>query len=467
MDEPRLFPSNFTWGVGTSAYQIEGASFTHGKGDSIWDDFARESGKVQSEESGSIACDHYTRYQEDVSLMHRMGVGAYRFSISWPRVLPEGKGSVNQAGIDFYDRLVDELTGSGIEPWVTLFHWDYPSSLMRLGGWSSSDSSKWFADYVAIVADKLGDRVKHWITLNEPNIVVPYGFERGIHAPGLELGRKEAVRLMHSLLLAHGQASQVLRSRPDARVGATLSFSPWEASPEKAHRKVSKDIARAKSFEISETNPLNSPVVWADAMIRGSYPTAFLERFGAYLPTRWEAEISSLESSVDFSALNIYASTGVIEKDSSDDWIGRKYAQCESTPKTLFHWPVAPSSLYWGPCWMYERYKLPVVITENGMSAHDWVQEDGTVRDYHRIDFTSRYLGELHRVIEDGVPVEGYFHWSLMDNFEWAEGYRQRFGLIHVDRKTLNRTLKQSGHWYADVMLNNALPAVRQCPSEE
>jgi beta-glucosidase len=454
------FPNTFTWGAGTSAFQIEGAATCDDKGLSVWDVFAQGQRNVQGNEDGTVACDHYHRYLEDVQLMREIGLGAYRFSVSWPRVLPDGTGRINPQGIGFYDRLVDKLLQANIDPWVTLYHWDYPTALMDRNGWLSDDSPKWFGEFVLTVHDRLGDRVRHWITLNEPNIFVPFGFQRGLHAPGLHLPEKELVRITHNLLKSHAVGAGILHRSGNGknRVGCALSMSPWEPDPSSADENRVREIANRKTFELSSSNPFKSLILWSHPLIKGEYPESYRQRFEVHLEQLGCEAIPGLVDSIDFCALNIYASAGLISVNAEGQLREHKYAQCEHTPKTLFHWPVTPRALYWGPYWMYQEYGLPVVVTENGMSAHDWVQLDGQVHDSHRIDFTRRYLVELQRVIHDKVPVEGYFHWSLMDNFEWAEGYRQRFGLVHVDRLTLDRTVKDSGIWYRQLAHSNAIP---------
>ncbi|MFP4068729.1 MAG: GH1 family beta-glucosidase [Opitutales bacterium] len=450
------FPENFAWGAATAAYQIEGAWNEDGKGPSVWDQMAHWPGKTHQGQTGDVACDHYHRMEEDVGLMAEIGLNAYRFSLSWPRILPEGCGSLNASGMDFYDRLVDRLLAAGVQPWATLFHWDYPLALYHRGGWLNEDSPEWFADYAAVVAERLGDRVKHWITLNEPQMFVGAGHEKGNHAPGLRLGLPDLARVTHHVLLAHGMAVQALRAgAPDSFVGwapnVTVSTVDDADDPEVVEH------ARSGMFELDRVEGFASgSAVWNDAALLGRYPERFVDELGAHLPEDWQTDLRTICQPLDFCGLNIYASWARHARNAAgepDYYMVQR--ENDGFPATHINWPVTPDALYWGPRFFHERYQLPIVITENGMSGHDWVHLDGRVPDPHRIDFTARYLRELRRAAGDGVEVRGYFHWSLMDNFEWAEGFRQRFGLIHVDYPTGRRTLKDSAMWYREVIASN------------
>ncbi len=451
------FPNDFTWGAATAAYQIEGAWQEAGKGPSVWDQMAHWPGKTYRGQTADVGCDHYHHMEEDVDLMGEMGLSGYRFSLSWPRILPEGTGAVNAAGLDFYDRLVDRLLERGVQPWATLFHWDYPLALYQRGGWLNEDSPRWFADYAAVVVEKLGDRVKHWITLNEPQMFVGLGHKAGSHAPGLKLGLADLARITHHVLLAHGRAAQVLREKSPqpCQIGWAPNVNIVAAYDRDDPEVV--DAARQGMFGLHDINQFatGSPV-WNDAALLGRYPEKFIEALGYALPAGWEEDLKVIHQPVDFCGMNIYAAWGGHYRDENGEI---QYRDAETThpgyPGTLFQWPVTPEALYWGPRFFYERYKRPIVITENGMSGHDWVHLDGKVHDPARIDFMARYLSEFHRAAGEGVEVRGYFHWSLMDNFEWAEGYRQRFGLIHIDYRTGKRTLKDSAHWYRDLIKSN------------
>lgn len=419
---------------------------------SIWDMVTRQSGRIWEDNTGNHACDHYHHYKEDVSLMREIGLHAYRLSVSWPRVLPTGTGAVNQPGLDFYDKLVDELLSKGIEPWVTLFHWDFPYDLFLRGGWLNPESPKWFEEYTKIVVDRLSDRVRHWITLNEPQCFIGMGHLGGehTHAPSLELGMNEALLAAHHSLLAHGLSVQMIRSR--ARKSPIVGWAPvgsvcWPFSES------AEDIAAARQA----TNDVYAGHFWnnrwfGDPPVLGHYPEEGLKAYGQWLPKFDSRDMEIIHQPLDFYGVNIYFGTPV---QAGPDGKPVAVKHTAGYPHTHFNWKVTPDALYWGPKFLAEHYNLPIVITENGMSNCDWVSLDGKVHDPQRIDFLNRYLLALHRAIQDGVDVRGYFQWSIMDNFEWAEGYKHRFGLIHVDYETQKRTLKDSAYWYRDVIRTN------------
>lgn len=444
------FGKNFTWGCATASYQIEGAAHEDGKGASVWDMMCRWEGKVLHGDTGETACGHYHRHAEDVGIMRDLGLGAYRFSLSWPRVLPEGTGRVNDKGLAFYDRLVDDLLEAGITPYATLFHWDYPYDLFCRGGWLNSDSPKWFADYAGVIANRLGDRVRHWMTMNEPQCFLGFGHVTGTHAPGLKLDWPEYLRATHHALLAHGHAARVLRARGGdaARIGwAPVGVVKMPVSD----RAEDVELARRAMFAMPEKD------IWVnswffDPVFFGRYPEDGLEAFGAAMPRLGNDDLEIISTPIDFLGLNIYNGQ-FVEADGGGGW--RPVTKKAGYPNTHFHWPVTPECLYWGPKLLHERYGKPIIITENGLSSMDWVHGDGKVHDPGRIDFLRRYLRELRRAKNDGVDVRGYFQWSLLDNFEWAEGYRHRFGLVHVDYGTLKRTPKDSAFWYRDVIASN------------
>ena len=446
-----MFPDDFAWGAATASYQIEGGRDADGKGPSVWDAMSAWPGKINNADHGRVACDHYHRSGEDVAVMREIGFNAYRFSLSWPRILPEGEGKVNEAGLAFYDRLVDQLLDAGIEPWVTLFHWDYPLALYRRGGWLNPRSPEWFARYAEVVVDRLSDRVSKWMTLNEPQCFIGHGHRVGVHAPGLKLDWPDVLVAAHHALLAHGRAVSVIRER--ARNTPTVGWAPvgvvkYPADNDPAH----VDAARAAMFRIDE------PTFWtntwfSDPVVLGRYPEDGLRVFGDAAPKASSRDFDLMCQPLDFYGANIYNGLPVRADDQAAGPVAVDRPQ--GYARTMFDWPIEPDCLYWGPKFLHERYGLPIAVTENGMSGHDWVAEDGEVHDPHRIDFTRRYLRRLRDAAADGVPVRGYMHWSLMDNFEWAEGYRQRFGLVHVDYATQTRTIKQSGHWYRGVIETN------------
>ena len=445
------FPEGFVWGAAAASYQIEGGAADDGKGPSVWDMLCDWPGKVFNGDSGAVGCDHYHRYREDVALMKDMGLQAYRLSISWPRVLPEGTGAVNAAGLDFYERLIDELLAAGIEPYVTLFHWDYPYASYLRGGWLNADSPDWFAAYADVITRQLGDRVKSWMTLNEPAVFVVAGHSDGRHAPGLQLPKRQINQIAHHVMLAHGKSAQVLRANvPDSVLGIALNGgTPYPASDSP------EDIAAARlaMFGVHPEVPYWwQHSFWADPMIRGEYTEGLLEQMGADAPDIRSGDMEMIQQPLDFYGMNIY--TGIKIR-AGENGMPELVQPPTGHPVTLFHWVVAPESLYWGPRFVFERYGLPIYITENGLSNPDWVSLDGKVHDPQRIDHLHRYLRQFRKAGEDGVKIGGYFHWSIMDNFEWAEGMKHRFGLIHVDYQTLKRTVKDSAYWYRDVIQSN------------
>jgi beta-glucosidase len=446
------FPKDFVWGAATASYQIEGAAAEDGKGPSVWDMQCRKEKAVWNGQSGEVACDHYHRYLEDVALMRELGLKGYRFSISWPRVLPEGVGRINAPGLDFYDRLADALLEAGIQPWVTLFHWDYPQALFCRGGWLSPDSPGWFADYAAIVVKKLGDRVTHWLTHNEPQCTIGLGHRNGTHAPGMKLAQPEWLLAGHRLLLSHGKAVQALRAnspRP-CRIGLApvgCLGLPATDSP------VDIEIARRGTFAVLKKDAWNS-AWWMDPVFLGRYPEDGLKLFADSLPPIAPDDMKTISQPLDFFAVNIYWG---LHAGLGPDGAPGIVAEPIGHPLTAFRWPVTPEALYWGPKFYYERYQLPIYITENGMSGADWVSLDGRVHDPQRVDFLHRYLRELERACAEGVDARGYFLWSLMDNFEWAEGYKERFGIVFTDYRTQKRIPKDSAWWYRDVIARNGL----------
>jgi beta-glucosidase len=444
------FPENFLWGAAAASYQIEGGAFADGKGASVWDMFCRKPGAVASGHTGDTACDHYHRYAEDVALMKAMGLKAYRLSVSWPRVLPEGTGTPNAAGLAFYDRLVDTLLAAGIEPWVTLFHWDFPLALYYRGGWLNRDSAEWFADYAALVTDKLSDRVKSFMTLNEPQVYINSGHLEGRHAPGDKLALREVLRAAHNTLLAHGRGVQAIRA--NAKQPCRIGYAPA------SHPKVpltdspaDLEAARRAFFAINQKHLANMSW-WLDPVFFGEYPADGWRFYGADVPALRAGDLELISQPVDYFGINIYAGDCVR---ALPDGSFEQLPWPDSHPITAFEWPVVPQAMYHTASFCYERYKKPIVVTENGLSCRDWVSTDGKVHDPQRIDFMRRYLRELERTIDSGVPVEAYFHWSFIDNFEWARGYKERFGLIHCDYTTGTRTPKDSSYWYADVIRTN------------
>jgi beta-glucosidase len=440
------FPRDFTWGVATASYQIEGNRRADGAGRCNWDTFCQRPDAVYEGHTGESACNHYQLYQDDLRLLSDLGVTSYRFSVCWPRVLPEGTGPLNPAGLGFYDRLVDGLLERGITPYVTLFHWDYPQALEDRGGWLNSRSPHWFAEYVTHVAKHLGDRVKHWFTLNEPHAPIDGGLREGRHAPGLTLPMSEVLRAAHHTLLAHGLGTQVLRAEVK---GSWVAMAPVLlcATP---HRDTLEDIEAARAFTFSMSGKtLRTTTWWMDPVFGKGYPEDGLRQFGSSMPQVSAAELDLIAQPLDAVGFNLYDSP-VVQADAE----GRPQVipPPVGAPRTAFNWPITPQGHFYGPKFAYERYGKPVLITENGLSCRDYVHRDGSVPDAARIDFIQGHLEELSRAHQSGVPVLGYFHWSLLDNFEWNHGYRERFGLVHVDYQTLKRTKKASFFAYRDII---------------
>jgi beta-glucosidase len=448
----KKFPQDFIWGVATASYQIEGAVHEGGRGKSVWDTFCRWEGKVDNGENGDTACDHYHRYGEDIEIMRQIGIQAYRMSIAWSRILPEGTGKINQKGVDFYDRLIDGCLEAGITPWLTLFHWDYPLELFYRGGWLNRESVEWFADYTEVLVDRFSDRVRHWMTLNEPQCFIGLGHGSGGHAPGLKLDITDQLRVTHHALMAHGRAVQVIRAK--ARTAPSIGWAPVGVTRYPVTETAENiEAARRAMFDIPARH-LWTNAWFSDPVVLGHYPEDGLRAFGKAMPSYDEADLEVMNQPLDFYGANIYNALPV---QAGKDTPFEEMPRDPGFPVTMYHWPVEPECLYWGPRLLHERYKLPIVITENGLASMDWVCEDGRVHDVQRMDFLSRYLKQLHRAIEDGVEVIGYFQWSLLDNFEWNFGYKHRFGLVHVDFATGKRTMKDSAHWYSKVIAENEL----------
>ncbi len=441
------FPENFRWGVATAAYQIEGAVQEDGRGESIWDRFCHTPGHIIHGETGDIACDHYHRYPQDIQLMQELGLRNYRFSIAWPRILPNGRGQVNAAGLDFYERLVDALLGAGIEPFVTLYHWDLPQALQdEVGGWNSRETSHAFANYADVVSRRLGDRVKYWITLNEPWVSSFVGNEMGVHAPGLKDPRT-AWQVSHNLLLGHGLAVPLLRANgtPDTRVGITLVLTPVEPatdSPEDQQLAIAADGKQNRWF--------------LDPIFRGSYPQDVLDRLAQQniLPTIEDGDNAIIARPVDFLGLNYYYRTILHRLPSGET----EQVQPEGAEYTTMGWEVYPPGLHTLLSRLHNEYHVPAIyITENGAAFPDTLTPDGQVHDPQRLNYLREHFLQAQQAISEGVPLLGYFVWSLMDNFEWAVGYEQRFGIVYTDYSTQRRIIKDSGHWYSKVIAKNAV----------
>ncbi|GAA2796463.1 GH1 family beta-glucosidase [Kitasatospora paracochleata] len=435
-------PAGFRWGAATAAYQIEGAVGEDGRGPSVWDTFVARPGAVRDGHTGAVACDHYHRYPEDIELMRGLGLDAYRFSVAWPRIQPTGSGPANPAGLAFYDRLVDALLAAGITPLPTLFHWDLPQALEDTGGWLERDTAYRFAEYAAVMADRLGDRVPEWITLNEPFVHTVYGYALGIHAPGRTL-MLESLPTAHHQLLGHGLAAAALHER-GLRVQLTNNLTPVRpAGPAEADR------AAAAAYDALHNRLFTDPV------LLGRYPD--LSAFGVPDDLYGAVRPGDLDliagTALDGLGVNYYNPTAIAAP--TDPGLPFTQAEIEDVPRTAFGWPVVPDGLRELLVGLRERYGAalpPVTITENGCSVDDKPSADGTVDDQPRIDYLAGHLDAVAAAVAEGVDVRGYFTWSLIDNFEWAEGYHQRFGLVHVDFETQRRTPKASYAWYRDLI---------------
>ncbi|PSO19206.1 GH1 family beta-glucosidase [Bradyrhizobium sp. MOS003] len=447
---PAPFPKDFLWGTATSSYQIEGAVNEDGRGKSIWDTFSHTAGKIEDGSTGDRANEHYHRYREDVALIKAIGVKAYRFSIAWPRVFPEGSGQPNPKGLDFYDRLVDELLANGIEPYATLYHWDLPQALQdRVGGWSSSDTSKAFADYAAYVAARLTDRVKNIFTVNEVGRFVNFGYGWGIDAPGLKLPAAQLNQARHHVALAHGLAVQAIRAsgRAGTRVGAAENIAACVPA-----------IATAENIRAAEiaTRELNAGFL--GVVLEGRYTDGFLAYAGADAPKFTAEELKIIGTPNDFVGLNIYAPQYYVT--ASDRAPGFHVLPFPTSfPHMNSKWlRVGPEVIYWAPRLAAKIWNIEnIYISENGTSSEDKIAADGQVYDLDRIMFLRNYLSRMQRATAEGVPIRGYFLWSLMDNFEWIFGYRKRFGLYRVDFETQARVPKLSAAFYRDVVARNAI----------
>jgi beta-glucosidase len=432
------FPPDFRWGAAVSAYQVEGAVDEDGRGESIWDRFSATPGKIANGDTGRVACDSYRRYPEDVELMRELGLNAYRFSIAWPRILPRGRGQVNAAGIDFYDRFVDELLASGIEPFVTLYHWDLPQVLEDAGGWPRRETVEAFVEYVEVVASRIGDRVRNWITQCEPWVIAWLGYGYGEHAPGRK-NDADALAALHHVLVAHGRAVEVLRgSSPEAAVGITIdlvAFEPLTGSPEDARA-------------VSEADVFRNRVV-LDPVLLGEYPPEVVARFSGSLPVIEDGDMALVSAPLDFLGVNYYTRNVVRAGPDGAPLV----VPVEGTEHTEMGWEVYPDGLHHLLVRLRDEYSSPpLFVTENGAAYADRLV-DGKVDDPERTSYVEGHLAAIGRAIEDGVPVRGYFLWSLLDNFEWALGYSRRFGIVHVDFETLERVPKASFRWYRDFIV--------------
>jgi beta-glucosidase len=452
------FPDGFVWGAATAAYQIEGSTTVDGRGPSIWDTFAHTPGRVDGGDTGDVATDHYRKFREDVALMAEMGLPAYRFSVSWPRVQPGGKGGPNPAGLDHYDRLTDELIGNGIEPVLTLYHWDLPQELEDDGGWGNRDTAERFAEYAAMVAGRLGDRVPIWTTLNEPWCSAFLGYAAGVHAPGLT-DPELSLRAAHHLLLAHGLGTSALRAELPAETQLSITLNMAAVMPGATSPEATAAVCRIDGL----ANRL-----FLDPLFNGHYP-ADVQRDTARI-TDWgfvrDGDLEIISAPIDLLGINYYTPTlvDVVEPGGALDEGPSAWPACEHIrfvpqpgPATAMGWTIDAQGLRQVVHRVHEEYApIPLMITENGAAFDDQLAEDG-VRDAERISYLRDHLAVVHQAIESGVDLRGYFVWSLLDNFEWAYGYSKRFGIVHVDFPTQRRVWKDSAHWYRQVISTNGI----------
>lgn len=426
------FPKEFIWGASTSSYQIEGAARADGRGPSIWDTFCRQKGKIANGDTGDTACDHYHRYPEDVGLMRDLGVQAYRFSVAWPRVLPHGRGVANEAGLAFYDRLIDELIAAGIEPWLCLYHWDLPQSLDDIGGWTNRDCAGWFADYAALIGRRYGDRVKRFATFNEPSLFTLFGYAFAWHAPGLS-DRADYLQAIHHVNLAHGAAVDALRTVPSASIGGIHNWQPCVAA-------TPADGAAAEQLAAYWNGAI------ADPQHLACYPPLVEPLIDPYVRA---GDLARICRPVDWFGLNHYSP--IYTKADPAAALGVALGPSPAhVPRTGVGWPIEPQAFRETLQTVHRRYRLPIYVMENGFgSTDDRLDDAGRIADRHRIDYLKRYTDAMRAAMAAGADVRGYFVWSLLDNFEWNSGYGPRFGLVYVDYATQRRVPKASFHWYA------------------
>ena len=434
------WPQGFVWGTSTSSYQIEGAAEEDGRGPSIWDTQCKKIGGVAHGHAGDVACDHYHRYADDIALMKKLGVNAYRFSIAWPRIQPTGRGAINEKGLDFYDRVTDTILAAGIEPWTCLYHWDLPQALQDRGGWANRDCVGWYADYAAVVARRLGDRIKNFATFNELSVFTLFGYAFGWHAPGLK-NREAHFQSIHHVNLAHGAGVDLLRDLvPGVSIGAIHNFTP--VLPEKE----TPENQRAVHCLNEHWN-----LAFPEPQFRGHYPPGLARDLEPYVQA---GDMARVCRPVDWFGLNHY---GPIFCKASDEYLhGFAWGDApEDAPNAACGWAIYPEMFTQTLLDLSNRYQVPIIVAENGCgtgTGSDVPDEKGHVADSHRVDYLNQYTAAMFDAIRKGADVKGYFVWSLLDNFEWGLGYMQRYGMVHVDFETLKRTPKDSFHWYAKLI---------------
>lgn len=435
----KTFPKNFVWGAATASYQIEGAAQADGRGESIWDRFSHTPGKVFNGDTGDVACDHYHRWREDIGLLQQLGVPAYRFSIAWPRVIPTGRGAINQRGLDFYDQLVDTLLAAHIQPHITLYHWDLPQALEDVGGWVNREITGAFVDYTQAVAQRLGDRVKYWTTFNEPFCAAFMGYRDGVHAPGRR-DEAQSLQAAHHVLLAHGLGAQAIRAlQPTAQVGIVLNL--WTV----------ETLTEAPADQALVEGQWQADCGWfLDPVLRGCYPAGAWAAYGSKAPTLRPADLQTMAQPLDFLGVNYYF-RALLDG-------ARRISGAPDAEYTDMGWEVHAPGLYRLLTKLQREYPaVPLYITENGAAFQDEISADGGVHDPRRVNYLREHLAACQQAISAGVDLRGYFVWSLLDNFEWARGYSKRFGITYVDYATQQRIPKDSFHFYREVIARNGL----------
>ena len=442
------FPQGFLWGSATASYQVEGAVNEDGRGPSVWDTFSHTPGKTHNGDTGDVADNHYHLYKEDIAIMKALGLKTYRFSIAWSRVFPTGTGTPNPKGLDFYNRMLDELLTAGIDPYCTLYHWDLPQPLQDKGGWETRDTAKAFADYAGYTAGKLSDKVRHFMTMNEIRTFVELGYQSGTHAPGLKLDAKRVAQLNHYAVLGHGMAVQAIRASTKAGTKVGLADNVAAATPV---------LDTPEHVEAATKGMREANASYLTVIREGKYTDLYLQQLGANAPKYTPEEMKLIGSPLDFQGLNIYQPEYVM---ASDKPSGFEFVKPPASyPHMFSEWlTIGPEALYWSPKICDKLWNLKeIYITENGASSDDELTADGQVLDTDRTMYLRNYLSQLQRAVSEGVPVKGYFLWSLLDNYEWADGYEKRFGIHYVDFKTQKRTPKLSAHFYKAVIERNGL----------
>ncbi len=437
------FSKDFVWGAAAASYQIEGGADE--RGDTVWDMFCRRPGAVDFGHNGSIACDHYHRYLEDIRIMKELGFKAYRFSFSWARLFPRDDQKPDPRGVEFYNRLIDALLDAGIEPYATIFHWDYPTYLYRKGGWLNPESPKWFADYTRAVVRLFSDRISHWFTENENQCFISLGHGTGDHAPGLRLSEEDVMICAHHSLVAHGLAVREIRE--NAVKPPLIGYAPvGDVRMPASDSEEDIEAAYNDMFKVYSPHYWGN-MIWSEPIMTGRYPDEILDYFKSINLSVTDEDMAVIGEPIDFMGMNIYTADTVNAAGRVEPAVGHE--------QTAMDWQINNDALYWGTKFYYRRYKKPMIVTENGIAINDVVSADGQVHDPQRSEFIRRYLSGLKRSADEGCDIRGYFYWSILDNFEWARGYTKRFGLVYVDYQTQRRIIKDSARYYADIIKNN------------